>query len=336
MKQLTMFLLIVILLMTACTQNSTTTPVADNQSQQIDATDENHTETGENPEHQQNLPYWADDLQSGDWYYIKTIPTLNIEISGSDFQDIAPNGRNVINFTDDMRFAVISKDFDSGEIIRDDEYEYYFGDYLEMVYIFFPNYEFEGEVYEIHFRYTLYEGYLYEMAYLESSNEEVYLVSNCNMYSQDKDALGPGVEEKIKNEQTLTGTQNTDSGLSESKPTKTSTETTPSAKIRGCEKTYKDVIGPVITNVSEAVSESVEIKYYPKGDVTYPFNGKQETCYKVRIKVKWLYETEEDIYYVMIRDYYLLNYNGKCIVVTFKNIDSWYETFDGTLYTGRG
>lgn len=232
MKRLILIMLIFIFSLSACAQTSTISTPAPDTTQQSPAADSQINEPTpiieEEPEPEQELPYWADDLQNGDWYYIETIPSLNVEMLGSDFENITPSGRNIFNYTDDMTLVVISKDFETGEIIRDEEYEYYFGDYLQMAYIFFPNYEFDGEVYEIHFRYHIIEGFLFETAYLENKNGVAFLVSNCNVYSHDKDSTGFNLKESSETSDTT------------SKPSKT---TKPAQNNKS---NYTDIIADVV------------------------------------------------------------------------------------------
>ncbi len=139
------------------------------------------------------LEEWPQVLWSGDWYYVGTFNNTqelfeSPVISGTKYEDITPIGRDVLTFDPDGTVYGISEDFDTGEVIWEGEYEYYFHETIsELIYIIFGEYEFNGVIYEVYRDFWYGEGTIVELVYMRDTNTgEFYIASNHNRYSQDE------------------------------------------------------------------------------------------------------------------------------------------------------
>ena len=132
---------------------------------------------------------WYEDLCSGEWHYDHT-EDRNIEIEGTEFEDIASEGHLVSTFSSDGTVDTKLTDRDSGEIIWHNVYQYYVHEHETQVYFIlgetledYSAYEFNGEVYEV---YAVCEykdgGSLYNTMYFVDDNNVYHLISNTNVF----------------------------------------------------------------------------------------------------------------------------------------------------------
>jgi len=140
---------------------------------------------------------WTEELCSGDWHYIKTIDDGEIEVTGTEFEDITPDGTRVYTFfTEGIQ---VSKGYDSsGESLWHHEHTYYVSESMDLVYVriqelldHYRGYEFDGTAYEVYIDYVLIDGYLYESVYLKDQDDAFHLASNTSVYSKDENDEGP-------------------------------------------------------------------------------------------------------------------------------------------------